>query len=136
MWWVQVSAELLLLSWHFESNEFGILTGESECPEDLLSEWIHGLLGQEIEVVRALLAVVGAEWNELWSFTALTVLTKVEHLREGRTFVGNEEQVRNIIVVRPAHLRVGVELRLNEWLAPVSWVPNHVLTIVEIIGTD
>ena len=86
--------------------------------------------------MRALLSVVSAKWNKLWIFSALTHLTEVEHLREGRTFVGNEEQVRNIIVVRPAHLRVGVELCLHEWLAPVPRVPNHVFTIVEIIGTD
>jgi hypothetical protein len=135
MLWIQVSAKLLLLSWHFESDEFCFFTSKSQSPEDFFSKWINSLLWQKVEVVSSYLAIICAKRNQFRLVSTLTILTEVKHICEGGTFVCNEEKISNIIVVGPAYLCVSIQLSLYKWLAPISWVPDHIFTIIEIICT-
>jgi len=81
--WIQVSTELLFLSWYSESNELCFLASESETSHDFLPEWVNCLLWQKVEIVSAYFTIVVAEWNKLRLFSTLTRLTEVKHLCEG-----------------------------------------------------
>ena len=66
----------------------------------------------------------------------LTLGTEVENLSESGALVGDEEQAGDIVVVRPENLRVRVQLLLGNWLAPISLIIDHVLTVTEVTVTD
>ena len=132
----KVRAELFFLSWYPESNKFCSLTSVSETSDKLLFHWINGLLWHEVEIMSAFLSIVIAKWNEFGLGTTLTRCTEVEHLSKGRAFVCDKEKVGGVVIMSPAHLSIGIELCLLNWLAPISRIMNHVFTIIEIGGTN